>query len=353
MATNSSIPSTKPGYQVVIELLPIALSIVAINTLVFFLFAKEKRLRTPTNYLLLSLALCDFLNGLINIPLFIVVFLKVIDPPAGVRFGFFVVVLHNLVIILMVYHILAITLERYFSIARPFQHRSVTKKTTLKIMTAIWLTSVTIALLPFTWFWRFSSLEYKTLAFKFQTGYIIFCLVFVFFVPYAVIIYSQVVIFRSIRKSSSESFMEDRRESAVHNQIQNDKRCLIIFTAMAFIDGVCWLPWYILSLIFSFWFPLGENTDLALQDISHAFLIIRYLTSIANPVLYTFFKQDFLRAFKVIILRQKFKNNIRQKNSHGKTSLALLPRKKLGEPGCSHRFSDATMEENLQYLTGM
>lgn len=93
MATaNSStviITETNSGQSVMAQLLPIAVLIVFVNGIVFLLYAKDKRLRTPRNYLLFSLTVCDFMTGFINVPLTIIVLMKVLAPPHGLILGFF------------------------------------------------------------------------------------------------------------------------------------------------------------------------------------------------------------------------------------------------------------------------
>ena len=125
----------KPDYQVVCEVLPIAIVIVLVNSLVFHLFAKCKSLRTPTNCLLLSLSLCDFMTGFVAIPLFLTLVMRVTKPRASVNFGFFVLIFNNVLVLVISasYHILAITLERYFLIVKPFIHPRLTKKSTSKL----------------------------------------------------------------------------------------------------------------------------------------------------------------------------------------------------------------------------
>lgn len=297
------------------QLLPIAVLIIVVNGVVFLLFAKEKRLRTPTNYLLLSLAACDFMTGFINVPLTIVS-MKIIPP--DFILGFFLAALHYLVVVLVVYHIFAITAERYFSIVYPFRHRwQMTKKSSLKIVGVIWVAAVAIAFLPITWWFgrfRVNSPQNKiaTVTLQIQTGHTIFCMVFVFLVPYIFIVYSQVVMFKKIRiRRKTRTFGGEKRvDSSVTRKAKDIKRCLIIFALMAFLYAICWFPWFVISLFHSLWFPISEDAKLILTDFSHAFLILRYLTSIFNPLLYTFLKRDFLHAFKAIILRKK----IQQKN---------------------------------------
>jgi len=340
------------GHSVIAQLLPIAVLIAFVNGIVFLLYAKDKRLRTPRNYLLFGLTVCDFMTGLINVPLTIIVLMRVIAPPHDLIMGFFLVVLHNLVVVLVVYHIFAITAERYFSIVHPFRHRwRMTKKSSLSVVGVIWLTAVIITFLPVTWFRGFLNSPdsgISTVTRQIQTGHIAFCIVFVFLLPYAFIVYSQVNMFRKISGGASKLRGSHRRDSSFYRKVKDSKRCLVMFTLMAGVYILCWLPWYVISLFYSLWFPLGKDSTETLSELSHAFLIIRYLTSIFNPVLYTFLKTDFLEAFKTIVLRRK--NG--QKNSQStRQSLLLLKPKYLTRA----REIATKKEENLQcmYVTAV
>ena len=347
--------SSSPSFTgAIAQLLPIAVLIILVNGVVFLLFAKEKRLRTPTNYLLLSLAVCDFMTGLINVPLSIISF----SSPPNFILGFFLAALHYLVVVLVVYHIFAITAERYFSIVYPFRHRwKMTKSSSLKIVAVIWMAAVLIAFLPVAWWFRRLRVNSPqsntaTVTLQIQTGHTVFCMVFVFLLPYVFIVYSQVVMFNTIRiRRKTRTFGgKNHVHSSVSRKAKDTKRCLIIFAFMAFLFVICWFPWFVISLFQGLWFSLSEDTKLILQDFSQAFLILRYLTSIFNPLLYTFLKRDFLEAFKAIVLRRK----IQQKNDEPPTvRLDVLTLNRIGNSNDvqADSLSTAEDEEILEYVT--
>ena len=294
-----ALQGVKPAYQVISEVLPIAVVIVLVNSVVFYLFAKRKRLRTPTNCLLLSLAVCDFMTGFIAIPLFVAVVVRVVKPPASVHFGFFIFIFNNALAISAAYHILAITLERYFSIMKPFVHRLLTKKSMFKVALVVWLVSAVISFLPYAW-----SSKRRTdpvIYFKIQFGYVVFCLTFVFLVPCILIVVSQFLMFKVISKRGRCVM----RDASSQRKARQDKKCLIIFALMAMIYLACWLPWFVLSLFFSLWFPRSKETNDVLNNLSQVFGIFRFITSVVNPILYTFFKRDFLEAFKLLVLKTR------------------------------------------------
>lgn len=141
-----------------------------------------------------------------------------------------------------------------------------------------------VAFFPFAW------ITSKDTAY--QTGHVIFCLVVVFLLPYSFMIYAFVAIFRRIstkgkRRSQAICGPHHSRQAAL------EKKCLILFVCMAMIYLVCWLPWFILMLLYAVY---DKQDDLEIP--SHVFVLVRYATSIINPILYTFFRRDFRMALK-------------------------------------------------------
>ena len=153
--------------------------------------------------------------------------------------------------------------------------------------------------MPYAWFSEMI-VDYTSFQ-KIQFGYVVFCLVFVLLIPCILIVYSQAVTFKAIAKRGRHCVIAKKEV----RKARNEKKCLMIFAVMAIIYVVCWLPWFVLTLFFSFWLPLSIETRKILYDLSQAFVIFRYLTSIVNPLLYTFLKKDFLEAFKRLVLRRK------------------------------------------------
>ena len=73
-----------------------------------------------------------------------------------------------------------------------------------------------------------------------------------------------------------------------NRSIASDKRALVIFATMLGIFTTCWLSWYIML------FQVHSGEDLTLLHDVLDFL--RFGTSLFNPMLYTFLKNDFRRA---------------------------------------------------------
>lgn len=286
--TSSSRVQQQPnsGIEALSKLLPVAIAITLINGLVFVIFYRSKALRTTSNYLLLSLAICDFLTGAINIPYFILYSFQVI-PEVNFDYGMFI--LHTLMAVSAAYHILAITAEKYLAIVRPLRHYLVTKKTVRKILVGIWITSAFIAVIPISWHESRSTLIWYIV-------HATLCIVLVFLVPYTFMIYAFMAMFKVIAKRNRPSI--NNKSSRLQRKNINDQKCVLVFASMAAIFAVCWLPYFSLMLAIQVKFYLESSISTLVEIAGETFVIIRYMTSITNPLLYTFFKRDFRLALQ-------------------------------------------------------
>lgn len=279
---NNSSSSQQPndGVKALSKVLPVSIAITLINGLVFFIFYRRKALRTTSNYLLLSLAICDFLTGTINIPYFILFSFQVV-PLANFNYGMYL--LHTLMAVSAAYHILAITAEKYLAVIRPLRHYLVTKKTVWKILGGIWITSAFIAVIPMSWKDSQSGLIWYIV-------HATLCIFLVFLVPYTFMIYAFTAMFKVIAKRKRPSIT--RKSSRLQRKNISDQKCVLVFALMAAIFAVCWLPYFSLTLA-TYVTYLTSGSLALIKPVSEVFVIIRYMTSITNPLLYTFFKRDF------------------------------------------------------------
>ena len=300
--TNSSAPQhpqdniTSVDVQAIAELVPVALLIILANGLVLILFVKKTQLRTPANYVLFSLAACDFITGIVNIPLFIIVAFTLLITPSDLHYMILLVsVVNNFTAISACYHILAATTEKYLSIIWPVKHRSMTRKTVFRVLQVVWVLSFIMAFIPFAWV----NMEDAETQRKLSFGHVIFCLAAVFLLPYAFMIYAFVVIFKSIsnHQKTAENIIS---RSHFNRQAALERRCLILFASMAVIFLVCWLPWFILLLLYK----VEDNLE-DMEIAAHVFVLVRYATSIINPLLYTFFRRDFNKALRSLFKRKR------------------------------------------------
>lgn len=188
-ATDRSPPMPSFGMIALSRLLPIAIAIVLTNGLVFALFYKMKSLRTSSNYLLLGLAICDFITGAVSIPYFVIFFFQVVPPSMQVDYKYWLYIVHTLMAVSAAYHLFIITAEKYSAIIRPLKHYLVTKKMVFKALAVIWIMSTFVGLTPLLW----KNSQSLPLCFVI---YSTVCLVFVFVIPYTFMIYAYMAMFK-------------------------------------------------------------------------------------------------------------------------------------------------------------
>ena len=299
-ASDQSSLQSNDGMTELSKLLPVAIAITLSNGLVFALFYIKKSLRISSNYLLLGLAVCDFFTGTVNIPYLIIFNLRVVPLRMDADFSYWLYIVHTLMAVSAAYHLLIITAEKYLAIIRPLSHYLVTNKTVFKALAGIWITSTFIAVIPLVW----KNLQSRPLCSVIHSSV---CLVFVFVVPYTFMIYAYIVMFRAITSKKRPSSTHRRDASRLQKKNVNDRKCVLVFALMAAIFAFCWLPYFTIGLVFNVKGYLKSNiTESAMSKASEVFAFVRYITSITNPLLYTFFKRDFWRALRNLLRKSKF-----------------------------------------------
>ena len=306
-AVQDQMVSEKQRLEALPQLLPIGLLIVLTNFVVFLLFYSSQSLRKPSNYLLLSLAICDFLNGSVNISLFLLVFIQVVKGSKFLVLLCAVEVSHNFIAITAACHILLITAEKYLAVMRPLKYHVIKKRTILLVIGGAWIISALVAAAPISWFLMRNRRERTGLIF--ETAFNVFCLFAVFVLPYTFILFAHITMFRKVCKRNRHRGLNSHARSRIRKKKKSERKCLIIFATMATVFIICWLPWFVLRLIYSLIRQrLIQHDPVVMVIASHVFLIVRYLTSFINPLLYTFFKQDFWRALKRKVIKMPRKD---------------------------------------------
>ena len=269
------------GMEEMAKLLPIAIAIFLTNALVFILFYKQKSLRTSSNCILLGLAVCDFLTGTISIPYFLVFLSGVLPENEHYDLAVSMPIQQTILAISTGYHILFITAEKYMAIIAPLRHHVVTKKTVFKCLVAIWLVSGFIGTIQLAW-----EIESPV-----NIGYSATCLVIVFCIPYAFMVYAYTVMFKKVsnrRRPPSQSMKENLRFKKMD---RSDLKCILVFAIMAAMYLCCWFPYF--TFVLATHIKLIPEDEPVFCKVAEIIVVFRYINSITNPLLYTFFKRDF------------------------------------------------------------
>ena len=202
-------------------------------------------------------------------------------------------------------------------------------------MAGIWITSAFIALIPLVW----KNSQSCRVCFLTHSSV---CLVLVFAVPYAFMIYAYVVMFKVItskrRPSSTHS-----ATSRLHKKSINDRKCILVFALMAAIFAFCWLPYFTIALVLNInqYFRLDISEPIIFK-VTEVFAFVRYTTSVTNPLLYTFFKRDFWQALRNLHLKREYSHRRTSSNSRDPPAL----RDTLTSP---KRFFESTVLSRLSW----
>lgn len=310
-------------------LLPMAFLIIVVNSFVLFLFATRKKLRTPSNYLLFSLALSDLVSGIIGIPLFLA-YEKTwtIDYITGYT------TISKLNTASTAYHILVITGEKYLAIVNPLKHHSSNPNKVFRWLGLVWIASSFNALITLAW----TNSRHKDVG---NLAHDVFSFVTVFLLPYLFIVYFQVVMIKAIVKRSNNNILIKKKTVRQRGSvaIANEKKCIIIFAIMASLFLICWMPWFILMFLLSAkhavptWREKLHISKIP-EEVLKMFVVIRYCTCIINPLLYTFFKRDFMDATTTVF---KACNVLKGTSTHGRPNTSTFP------DGASRKTANTTM----------
>ena len=274
------------------DIFPIVLSlfIVIINSLVLIMVAKRRSLRAiPTNIILASLALSDLLTGLLSIPLFIIC--NIIRQE---NICYAATLVLRFTSVSTVLHLVLATVDRYLVIIHALRYYSlVTKKRVYAAIAFVWSTAVFMSLIQATWMtpdtMGIDGNPPEHVKIK-EIRYDIFCLVALFGLPlcFMAFTYGRIVLVvlqqrRNIQKNSVPGWQETRKRN------RREWKAVTIFAIMLLLYVVCWLPYFILRLQHNIGSQLFELPHV----VEYVLVYLRFATSLLNPCLYIFGKQDF------------------------------------------------------------
>ena len=124
---SSKSPSRQMNTKEIVEIVcfgVLAVFIVFANSLMIGAFHVNRRLRTRTNLLLMSLAVADMLIGTISLPLW--VYLSVTFTDKGLVYSLYLMV-DVICGVSSILNMTAVSLERYYALRRPIKHRIIGK----------------------------------------------------------------------------------------------------------------------------------------------------------------------------------------------------------------------------------
>lgn len=257
------------------------------NGLVVASFIRHSRLRTITNYFVVSLAVADILVGIVSIPIWISMLLYSVGGQTLTNVFYVLDIFAGTCSIL---HLVTISLERFFAVVYPIRRRNTSPKVYYIFLAAVWVIPAAASV---------SALELKEIN---QKANMAFLFIGFFVIPLLVILFTYAGIWRTARN----------RIQPARDNSRSMKRDMRIAVTIALVIGffvIAWLPFFTVQLLLVFCErckPRIYSTDLLLFV-----KYMHYSNSAVNPIVYAVKIPEFRRAFKQILCCCKNRSNSR------------------------------------------
>lgn len=279
-----------------------ALLAIAGNLFICTVILRNRKLRsTVTNYFLLSLAVADFLVGAVVIPC--AQFTDIGLPQSRPQLCVLMLCLLLMFTQASIFGLLAIAVERYISILKPFQYQSLlSPRNSLLVIAASWLLSILTSLVPLMG-WHDPLPPSRECLFNsiITNAYMVyFNFMMCMLVPLVVMLMLYGRIFseirRQIRKVAEGEVnisAQRRRQIIAHKEMRTATSLFIIL----FFFILCWLPLHILNSVM-----LLCPTCCIPSQLTLATIILSHANSAINPVVYVFRVRSFRDALGSTLL---------------------------------------------------
>ncbi|KAK9394297.1 adenosine receptor A2a-like [Crotalus adamanteus] len=301
LAANATSPFVVDIPYLLSDSLTALLSIVG-NLFICTVILRNRKLRsTVTNYFLLSLAVADFLVGAVVIPC--AQFTDVGLPRSRPQLCLLMLCLLLMFTQASIFGLLAIAVERYISILKPFQYQSLlSPRNSLLVISACWLLSILTSLVPLMG-WHdplppnreclFNSIITSTYMVYFNFMGCMLAPLVVMLMLYGRIFSEVRCQIRKVAEGEVNISAQKRRQIIARKELRMATSLFLIL----FFFILCWLPLHILNTVM-----LLCPTCCIPSQLTLATIILSHANSAINPVVYVFRLRSFRDALESTLL---------------------------------------------------
>ncbi|KAM8791696.1 LOW QUALITY PROTEIN: neuromedin-U receptor 1 [Rhynchonycteris naso] len=289
------------------------------NGLTCTVILRHRAMRTPTNYYLFSLAVSDLLVLLVGLPLELYEMWCNYPFLLGAGGCYFRILLFETVCLASVLNVTALSVERYVAVVHPLQARStMTRAHMRRVLGAIWGLAV-LCSLPNTSLHGIQLLDVPCrgtvpgsavctlVGPKALYGLVVQTTTLLFFcLPMAIISVLYLLIGLRLRREkllrlrqgakSRARASDSRRLQRLQDRGRTQVTKMLFVLVVVF--GICWAPFHVDRLMWSSVAHWTESLDLAFQYVHVVSGVFFYISSAANPVLYSLLSSRFRDTFR-------------------------------------------------------
>ena len=255
------------------------------NALVILAFKRNTKIRTVTNYFVVSLAVADILIALVSMPIWAAYLMSGVELKQGLlKVWTFMDILCGVASII---NLTAISIERYFCITYPLSyHTTMTSVKAITTIIIIWIFSIIMSSLKII-LWKLPPPKYELMV-------VISC----FFVPLIIMCTTYRFIFKTARFQARQIALMingNVKNFLLASEMRAAKTLAVVMGAFV----ISWGPFFIINIVWGFCTQCVTPDSVVVAKWMH------YSNSVFNPIVYACMNKEFRKAFCIILFGRK------------------------------------------------
>uniref|UniRef100_A0A3B4EW13 5-hydroxytryptamine receptor 7 n=1 Tax=Pundamilia nyererei TaxID=303518 RepID=A0A3B4EW13_9CICH len=270
----------------------LTLSTICGNLLVVISVCFVKKLRQPSNYLIVSLALAD-----LSVALAVMPFVSITDLIGGQWiFGQFFcnvfIAMDVMCCTASIMTLCVISIDRYLGITKPLTYPVRQNGCCMaKMILSVWLLSASITLPPL-FGWAQNVNDGRVCLISQDFGYTVYSTAVAFYIPMSVMLIMYYRIYRAAKLSAAKHTITGFPREGEHRAVSIFKREQKAAATLGIVVGAftfCWLPFFLVSTARPF--VCGVQCSCVPLWLERTLLWLGYANSLINPFIYAFFNR--------------------------------------------------------------